>query len=51
MGSIIKDIFYPGLDLEIAIRNLFDKDYETPGTYTTIEGDPLTVVLTLRKRW
>jgi outer membrane receptor for ferrienterochelin and colicin len=51
MGTNIRDILYTGLDLEIAIRNLFNKEYNTPGTYTTIEGDPLMVILTLRKRW
>lgn len=51
MSTTIRDIFYPALDLEIAIKNLFEKDYSTPGTYSAIDGDPFTLVLMLKKRW
>jgi len=46
-----RDLFVPGVDLELAVRNLTDEDYETPGTYTTIPGEPLSATLMLRVRW
>ena len=51
MSTTIRDIGIPGLDLELSIRNLLDEDYETPGTYGLIQGDPATVWVGLRKRW
>ena len=51
MSTTIRDIGSPGLDLELSIRNLLDRDYETPGTYGLIQGDPATVWVALRKRW
>lgn len=51
MSTTIRDIGSPGLDLELSVRNLLDTDYETPGTYGLIQGDPATVWVALRKRW
>ena len=51
MSTTIRDIGIPGLDLEVSVRNLLDRDYETPGTYGLIKGDPATVWVGLRKRW
>ena len=51
MTGTLKDIFSPGLDLEISIKNLFDKEYVTPGTYSTIDGEPFKIVFTLKKKW
>jgi outer membrane receptor protein involved in Fe transport len=51
MSTTIRDIGIPGLDLELSVRNMLDKDYETPGTYGLIKGDPATVWVGLRKRW
>jgi len=48
---IIRDVFYKDLDLSIALKNLFDKDYITPGTYSTIYGEPFSAEIVLRKRW
>jgi outer membrane cobalamin receptor len=50
-STTFRDIGISGLDLEVSVRNLLDKDYETPGTYSLIEGDPATVWVKLRKRW
>ena len=50
-STTVRDIVFPGLDLEISVRNLLDRDYETPGTYSLIKGDPATVWVGLRKRW
>jgi outer membrane receptor protein involved in Fe transport len=51
MSATIREIGIPGLDLEVSVRNLLDRDYETPGTYSLIKGDPATVWVGLRKRW
>ena len=47
----LRDLAVPGLDMEVSIKNLADRDYKTPGTYDLIEGDPTTVSVILRKRW
>jgi hypothetical protein len=51
MSTTIRDIGIPGLDLEVSVRNLLDKDYETRGTYGLIQGDPVMVWVGLRKLW
>ena len=51
ISATIRDVVYPGLDLGIAVKNLFDKDYITPGTYSTIDGEPFSAEIVLRKRW
>jgi outer membrane receptor protein involved in Fe transport len=51
MSATIREIGIPGLDLEVSVRNLLDRDYETPGTYSLIKGDPATLWVGLRKRW
>ena len=51
ISATIRDVIYQGLDLGIALRNLFDKDYITPGTYSTIYGEPFSAEIVLRKRW
>lgn len=40
-----------GLEVELLIKNLTDRDYETPGTYDLIKGNPASVSVILRKRW
>ncbi|MEZ4524569.1 MAG: TonB-dependent receptor plug domain-containing protein [Desulfobacterales bacterium] len=50
-AATVKDFLLPGMDLQVSARNLTDEDYETPGTYSTIEGEPLTVEIRLGKRW
>jgi outer membrane cobalamin receptor len=50
-SATLRDIGISGLDLEVSVRNLLDKNYETPGTYGLIEGDPATLWVELRKRW
>ncbi|MCP4682522.1 MAG: TonB-dependent receptor [Desulfobacterales bacterium] len=51
MSAVIRDIVMPGLDLEFSLRNLTDKQYETVGTYTVIEGEPFSAEIMLRMRW
>lgn len=47
----LKNLFSDGLDLEVSAQNLTDRDYEVPGTYGVIDGQPFTVELIMRKRW
>ncbi|MDZ7698212.1 MAG: TonB-dependent receptor [Deltaproteobacteria bacterium] len=49
--TTVKDIAVPGLDLQVSFRNLTNNHYETPGTYSTISGEPFTAEVMLRKRW
>lgn len=51
MSTTFRDIGIRGLDLEVSVRNLLDRDYDTPGTYSLIKGDPATLWVGLRKRW
>ena len=49
--ATVRNVAGSGLELKLSVRNLMDRNYETPGTYDLIEGDPATVSVTLRKRW
>ncbi len=51
MAATYNNIFIPGLDLQVSVRNLTNNHYEIPGTYSTIEGDPISAEVVLRKRW
>ena len=51
MNTTVRNILASGFDLEVSVENLFDKEYTTPGTYSTIEGDPFKIVFTLKKKW
>jgi outer membrane receptor protein involved in Fe transport len=50
-STTIRDIGMAGLDLEVSVKNLLDRRYETPGTYSLIAGDPATVMVKLKKEW
>lgn len=46
-----RNIFGPGLDLQLAVKNIFDRRYQTPGVYGPVEGAlPFTAVLQLTWR-
>ncbi|MEJ5365524.1 MAG: TonB-dependent receptor [Desulfosoma sp.] len=49
--AVYKDFLTPKLDLTASVTNLADRRYEIPGTYSLIDGPPLTVLLQLRYRW
>jgi len=51
VNATFQDLFLSGLDMEVSLKNVFDKKYETPGTYNTIKGDPVTLYIGVRKRW
>jgi outer membrane receptor protein involved in Fe transport len=39
VSATYKDLGIPGLDLTLSVRNIFDDDYKTPGTYSMIKGE------------
>ncbi|MCF8083526.1 MAG: TonB-dependent receptor [Deltaproteobacteria bacterium] len=51
MAATVRDMIFPGVDLQIAVRNLGNTHYRTAGTYSTISGEPFTAEVMLRKRW
>jgi outer membrane receptor for ferrienterochelin and colicin len=51
VSTTLKDVFNTGLDLNVAVRNFADHNFETPGTYHTIEGEPFSVEVMLKKCW
>jgi len=51
MTTTFNDIIFPGLDMQISIRNLTNNHYEVPGTYSTIYGEPFSAEVVFRKRW
>ncbi len=46
-----RDIWGSGVDLEIFTWNLLDKSYQTPGTYSAIEGKPFEALIMISKHW
>jgi outer membrane receptor protein involved in Fe transport len=50
LSATIRDLVLPDFE-EFSVRNLTDKEYDTPGTYSTIEGEPFSATVMLRKRW
>ncbi len=50
-GAAWKNLVQPGLDVHLSIRNLLNERYETPGTYTTIQGEPFSASLLIRMNW
>lgn len=51
ISTTISDFIVPGVELGLSVKNLTDKHYETPGTYSTIHGSPISAEVVLRKRW
>jgi hypothetical protein len=50
-GAVIRDLFFPGADLDLSVKNLTDHHYQTPGTYDLMEGRPFTVQAVFRVRF
>jgi outer membrane receptor protein involved in Fe transport len=45
--ATLHDVFCEGLDIQLAAKNLFDRAYEVPGTYSLIENAPFGAYLGL----
>ncbi|GBC60200.1 TonB-dependent receptor [Desulfonema ishimotonii] len=50
MNAMVKDVLW-GMDLDFSVRNLTDEKYRTPGTYSSIEGEPVSAQIIFRKEW
>lgn len=50
-GLLVSNLFDRELDLDVSVRNLFNATVTVPGTYTKIEGEPVSIIMVLRKRW
>jgi hypothetical protein len=50
-AAVIRDIGFPGLDLEFSIKNLTDNRYDIPGTYDLIQGDGITAQAMFRLKF
>ena len=50
-SATLKDIFAPGMDLDISMKNIADANYKNPGTYHAIDGNPFEIEILLRKKW
>jgi outer membrane cobalamin receptor len=51
LNAGVRDVLSSGLDLDVVIKNLFDRDYDVPGSYSAIPGESFTLEVILRKRW
>ena len=49
--AVIRDVLFPGTDLDLSVKNLMDHSYQTPGTYDLIEGHPITLQAVVRVRF
>ncbi|MEA2082638.1 MAG: TonB-dependent receptor plug domain-containing protein, partial [Thermodesulfobacteriota bacterium] len=45
------DLLPKDIELVISATNLFDNDYQVPGTYSRIDGDPFQAAITIRRKW
>ncbi|MDO9263575.1 MAG: TonB-dependent receptor plug domain-containing protein [Desulfosalsimonadaceae bacterium] len=51
MAATFRDIGVFGLDAGVYLNNVTDRDYQIPGTYSLIDGEPFSVRVLLKKRW
>lgn len=51
LAATLRRVWKPDADLTLTVKNLFDRDYDTPGTYSLIEGQRFTAEIVLRVRW
>ena len=51
MALTVRDIMVPGLEFSIHLKNITDKDYQVPGSYSTIDGDPFSMRMMLTVKW
>lgn len=40
-------VILPGLDIQVSVKNLFDRRYKVPGTYSSIKGTPFSLFVTV----
>ncbi len=47
----LTDVGFSGLDLQVSLKNLTDRDFMVPGTYSMIEVDPVYAEIRFIKKW
>ena len=51
VNTTISELMFKGTELSLMFKNLTDRRYKTPGTYTAIDGRPFTMEILFRKKW
>jgi outer membrane receptor protein involved in Fe transport len=51
MKATLRDVGMAGLDLELFLWNVTDKDYRLPGTYSVIDGDAFSAMVMVKRRF
>jgi outer membrane receptor protein involved in Fe transport len=46
-----RDVMTSGFDLRIMLKNILDQDYQMPGTYYLINGEPFRAEIIVSKKW
>ena len=44
----VRDVMFQGLDFQLALKNVFDRHYEVPGTYSPIKAAPFEAYFGLK---
>lgn len=51
LSLTLRDPFFKDSSLEFSVKNLSDRDYEMPGSYSVIDGMPFSLCIQFRKQW
>ncbi len=43
-----RDVLFQNLDIQLALKNVFNEHYKVPGTYSSIEAAPFEAYLGLK---
>ncbi|MGB9497974.1 MAG: hypothetical protein ACKVE3_08975, partial [Dissulfuribacterales bacterium] len=46
-----RDVLFQDLDIQLALKNVFDRHYKVPGTYSPVEAAPFEAYLGLKWRY
>ena len=48
---LFRNVWASGFDIQIILKNMLDEDYEVPGTYYTMRGEPLRAEIAVSRKW
>jgi hypothetical protein len=51
ISALFENVLDSKTDLSLSLRNLLDRQSQSPGTYEMISTDPFAVEVVLRKKW
>jgi outer membrane receptor protein involved in Fe transport len=51
LAATLREVLGSGTELRVSVRNLTDREYRIPGTYSAMEGRPFTFEAAISKRW